>query len=78
LAWVEAEGELFGAGGGGQEEFIDERGDVLRCGRGEAVETGGEPCLRGDGDLGATAEDGSVDAVGGVLGGCGDDGGGGG
>jgi len=40
------------------------------------VEAGGEPGLWGDGDLGATVDDGVEDAVGGVLGGGRDDGGG--
>jgi len=48
-----AEGERGGAGGwGGEDVLIGECCDELSGGGGCAVDAGGEPGLRGDGDLG--------------------------
>jgi len=69
----EAQGELIGTGGGGQEVLVGEAGQVLGCDGGDAGDAGGKPGLRGDGDLGAASGYGVVDAVGGVLDRGGDD-----
>ena len=58
--------------------MVDEAGDVLGGLGGEAGDAGGEPGLRGDGDLGAAVGYGVVDAIGGAVDRGGEDGGSGG
>ncbi len=55
--------------------MIGEAGEILGGFGGEACDAGGEPGLRGDGDLGAAGGYGVVDSVGGVADGGGEDGG---
>ncbi len=62
-----------GVPGCGQDVVVGEGGEALAEAGGEAEDAGGEPGLRGDGDLSAAGLDGGEDAVGGVGGGGGDD-----
>jgi len=62
-----AGGDFGGVEGVGEDVFVGERSEDLAGLWGEADDAGGEPRLGGDGDFGAAALDGSVDAVGGVA-----------
>jgi len=69
----EVEVQLVAAGGSGQKKVVGETCQVLGGFGGEAGDAGGEPGLRGDGDLGAACGYGAVDFVGGVADGGGED-----
>jgi hypothetical protein len=63
----EAQVELVGAGGSGQDELVGEAGEELRGGWNQTGCAGGQPGLRGDGDFGTPSGYRSVDFVGRVF-----------
>ena len=58
---------MAGIGGGWKKKMVGQTSQELGGFGGEAGDAGGEPGLRGDGDLGAASGYGVVDLVGGVA-----------